>query len=200
MLFTPFQTSLAEGAVIFMVILYVAAIIGGIILHFTFLSGKNAGKYTGFLGGLYDYLSFRKLCIESILRLFYIISVCVISITAVIVLFSGFSSSVSFGSALWNFILVGIMGNLILRIIYELGLLSVIMCKNIIEINHRLGETKLKMPVFEDGQETLKPGMNTIHTDQPEREQEGKAPYCRNCGAKIDREDSRFCTKCGHPR
>ena len=39
---------------IWTIVSVILAIIGGIVLYFTFLSKKNEGKFTGFLGWLYD--------------------------------------------------------------------------------------------------------------------------------------------------
>ena len=43
---------------IWTIVSVILAIIGGIVLYFTFLSKKNEGKFTGFLGWLYDFLTF----------------------------------------------------------------------------------------------------------------------------------------------
>ena len=45
---------------IWTIVSVILAIIGGIVLYFTFLSKKNEGKFTGFLGWLYDFLTFKK--------------------------------------------------------------------------------------------------------------------------------------------
>ena len=58
---------------IWSIISLVVAIIGGITLFFTFLSKKNDNHFKGFWGWLYDFLSFKKMLIENILKICYLI-------------------------------------------------------------------------------------------------------------------------------
>ena len=54
---------------IWTIVSVILAIIGGIVLYFTFLSKKNEGKFTGFLGWLYDFLrEYRKSCVNKSFR------------------------------------------------------------------------------------------------------------------------------------
>lgn len=209
MFYSSYGSSLMQGAAVMVVLLFIIAIVGGIVLHFTFLSDKNEGRYTGFLGKLYDFLSFRVLCIEGILRLFYVISVCVLCMTAIVVLFSGFVADGGFGRALISFILMVVLGNLLLRIAYELSLLSVLLVKNVIDINRKLGGGGTKAPSFEDmgsfSMAERQPEEEKFYSapeekpQEPQQESEPKA-FCKNCGARFEREEAAFCTKCGHPR
>ena len=59
---------------IWMIISLVVAVVGGIALYFTFLSKKNDGKFNGFLGWLYETLTFRNMVVEMLLKIFYLIS------------------------------------------------------------------------------------------------------------------------------
>ena len=54
------STTLPTGAIIWILIALIVAIIGGICLYFTVFSDKNKGKYTGFMGWLYDFVKFKK--------------------------------------------------------------------------------------------------------------------------------------------
>ena len=47
------MNSVASSA-IWIIVSLVLAIVGGIVLYFTFLKKDNEGKYTGFLGWMYD--------------------------------------------------------------------------------------------------------------------------------------------------
>ena len=49
----------------------VLAVVGGIALYFTFLRKKNDGKFKGFWGWMYDFLSFKKMFVEEILKVLY---------------------------------------------------------------------------------------------------------------------------------
>ena len=115
---------------IWTIVSVILAIIGGIVLYFTFLSKKNEGKFTGFLGWLYDFLTFNKMMIENVLKILYII-------VALFVTLSSFGLiSISFLA----FLLTLVIGNVLTRVIYELLLVKLVICKNTTEINKKLNK------------------------------------------------------------
>lgn len=115
---------------IWTIVSVILAIIGGIVLYFTFLSKKNEGKFTGFLGWLYDILTFKKMMIENVLKILYII-------VALFVTLSSFGlMSISFLA----FLLTLVIGNVLTRVIYELLLVKLVICKNTTEINKKLNK------------------------------------------------------------
>ena len=141
------------GMIVLGVILGILVIVGAIVLHFTFLSDKNEGRFSGFAGWLYDFLTFRKLWIEGILRVLYMICALMISLAAFIMLFN----AGGFFEGIISFLAIFVLGNLIFRLLYELSLLSVLLCKNVISINKKLGG-KEKMPKFEQNAGMRTPG------------------------------------------
>ena len=115
---------------IWTIVSVILAIIGGIVLYFTFLSKKNEGKFKGFLGWLYDFLTFKKMMIENVLKILYII-------VALFVTLSSFGlMSISFLA----FLLTLVIGNVLTRVIYELLLVKLVICKNTTEINKKLNK------------------------------------------------------------
>ncbi len=115
---------------IWTIVSVILAVIGGIVLYFTFLSKKNEGKFTGFLGWLYDFLTFKKMMIENVLKILYII-------VALFVTLSSFGLiSISFLA----FLLTLVIGNVLTRVIYELLLVKLVICKNTTEINKKLNK------------------------------------------------------------
>ena len=88
----------------------------------------NEGKYTGFLGWMYDFLTFKKLTIENVLKILYLI--CAIFVTL--------SSFATISTSFIAFLLYLVVGNLIVRIAYELILVRLIICRNTTEINKKL--------------------------------------------------------------
>lgn len=121
------MNSVASSA-IWIIVSLVLAIVGGIVLYFTFLKKDNEGKYTGFLGWMYDFLTFKKLTIENVLKILYLMC-------AIFVTLSSFSTiSTSFIA----FLLYLVVGNLVVRIAYELILVRLIICRNTTEINKKL--------------------------------------------------------------
>ena len=121
------MNSVASSA-IWIIVSLVLAIVGGIVLYFTFLKKDNEGKYTGFLGWMYDFLTFKKLTIENVLKILYLI--CAIFITL--------SSFSMISASFLAFLLYLVVGNLVARVLYELILVKLIICRNTTEINKKL--------------------------------------------------------------
>jgi len=118
----------------------IAAIAGGITLYVLFLSKKNEGKYTGFLGWLYDFLNFKTLMIEVLLKVLYLITACYITLNGLWILVSQ--------TFLTGFTIL-VVGNVIARIGYEFALMLILICKNVSEINKKLnGKSDDKDDVF----------------------------------------------------
>ena len=124
---TSTMNSVASSA-IWIIVSLVLAIVGGIVLYFTFLKKDNEGKYTGFLGWMYDFLTFKKLTIENVLKILYLI--CAI--------FATLSSFATISTSFIVFLVYLVAGNLVVRIAYELILVRLIICRNTTEINKKL--------------------------------------------------------------
>ena len=105
----------------------IIAIIGGIVLYFTFLKKGNEGQFTGFKGWLYDFLTFKKMVIENVLRILYLI--CALWITL--------GSFSLIGQNFLAFVLTITLGNLLIRIVYEFSLVILIICRNTTELNQK---------------------------------------------------------------
>lgn len=110
----------------------IISIVAAILIFFLFLTKKNEGKFKGFLGWMYDFLSFKKLTVEAILKIAYI------AVALYITIMSFTTIGLSFGYFLG--ILIG--GNILARVIYEVLLILVIICKNTTEINNKLSQDK----------------------------------------------------------
>lgn len=118
----------------FGVVMTVAGVIIGIIMSFVvffaFMSKKNANRFHGFFGWLYDYLQFKNFIIEGLLKFFYVLGACVCTTVGV---FNILCLQMVLGFA------VLIFGNLVLRILYEFALMIVVICRNVSEINKKMG-------------------------------------------------------------
>lgn len=114
-----------DGTLIWLIISAVLAVIGGFVLFFTFLRPKNDTSFKGFLGWLYDFLTFKKLFLESTLRVLYLISTIFITLGSLSII----------GKDFLAFILTLVVGNLALRITYEFLLMALIMCRNTSDIS-----------------------------------------------------------------
>jgi len=124
---TPKVVSTSVEFGVWGIIALVLAIIGGILVYVLFLNKKNEKKFTGFVKWLYDFLSFKTLTIEMLLKVIYLISA--IFITLYSFAFIGSSALAFFGML--------ILGNLVLRLCYEGALLAILIYKNVKELNEK---------------------------------------------------------------
>lgn len=113
------------------VIAILVAIILGVVLYFTFLNKKNEGKYTGALGKIYNFLNFNKFYAEDILKLLYIISAAVLTVASIIFMFLGTKLFVAS-------LLLLVLGNVALRVGYELVMMFIILCRKTVSVDRRL--------------------------------------------------------------
>ena len=125
--------SMNSGNSVWVIVSLILAIIGGIVIYFTYLAKRNEGKYTGFLGWMYDFLTFKKMVIENILKILYLI----------IALFITLSSFAFISSSFLAFVGYLLLGNLIARIMYELFLVVLIICRNTTDISKKLDKKEI---------------------------------------------------------
>ena len=114
----------------------VLGIIGAIVLFFTFLSPRNEGKFTGLLGWLYEFLNFRKFLLEAVLRIIYMILTVFLTLFGFLYIFMGLFD---FGRNFLTGLGIMILGNVLIRLLYEACMLVISICKNVAEINRKLG-------------------------------------------------------------
>lgn len=125
---TTTSSSSGLGPLIWTIIAAVIAIAGTICIFVLFLNKKNEGKFKGFLGWLYDFLQFRTLVIEFVLKASYI----------ALTIFVTLGSFALIGTSFISFLLTITLGNLLLRIIYEASILFIKICSNVSEINKKM--------------------------------------------------------------
>lgn len=118
------------GEIIWIIVAAVIAVIGGLVLYFTFLAKRNEGRFKGFWKWTYDFLNFKKLTIEAILKVTYLM----------LTIFITLGSFAIIPSSPLGFLAIIILGNLALRITYEFSLVMLIICRNTTEINTKLNK------------------------------------------------------------
>ena len=120
----------AADTAIWTIISLVLAVVGGIVLYFTFLRKSNDGKFKKFWGWRYDFLNFKKLFLENLLRVLYLITTIFVTLFSFAVI----------GKSFLSFLGILVIGNLITRIIYEFLLILLVICRNTSEMNSKLGK------------------------------------------------------------
>ncbi len=111
-----------EGAGIWMIIAGILAIIGGILLYFLFVKAKTEPKGK-FLKWLKDFLSFKIMWIEPILKVIYYIA------TIFVILFS-FSFLALGGVGVLSFFICLILGPIGVRLAYEMTMMFIMIWRN----------------------------------------------------------------------
>lgn len=172
----------AAVATILATIFVVIALAGGITLYFTVFSKKNDGKYTGFMKWLYDFVHFRVLTLEAVMKITYLFVAIAVTLT----------SFLHFQFGLIGLLLCPlqiILGNIVVRIIYEFAIMLILITKNTNEINAKMksenGEVKsdlFSIPVIEKKVKPVAPAAG--------------AKFCSGCGKALDA-DAKFCDGCG---
>ena len=119
-----YSSSGAEFAGVWMIVSFILAVCGAIVLYFTFLNKNNDGKFTGFLGWLYNFLTFKNLTLEAILKMFYLF----------IAIFITLGSFELIGVNFLGFLLTLVLGNLIARVVFESGLLLLLIYRQTVKI------------------------------------------------------------------
>ena len=120
-------TASASNSSVVAIVALICAIVGSILVFVLFLRKDNESKYTGFVKWLYDYLQFNKLTIDIILRFTYLFLAIFITVT-------------SFGlisTSFLGFLLTLILGNLVLRVVYEFSMLVILIYRNVRELNEK---------------------------------------------------------------
>ena len=118
--YTTSSLDSAIGSSVWVIVSLILAVVGGILIYFLFLSKKNEGKFTGFLGWLYDFLSFKKMFLEVLLKITYLILAIYITL----------SSFALIGTNFLLFLATLILGNVGVRVLYEFSLILLVICRN----------------------------------------------------------------------
>lgn len=109
----------SQTMTIWMIISSILAIVGGILIYFLFVKSKTQPRGK-FLIWLKDFLSFRTMWLEPLMKIFYYIA------TIDVILASFTFISVSF----LQFMAVLILGPIIVRLVYELIMMLIMIWRN----------------------------------------------------------------------
>ena len=120
----------ATGAAIWICIAALLAIFGGIIAYYLFVKPENKIE-NKFLKSLREFLRFKVMLIEGILKVFYIIAAIFITLSAFAWFATGFIGIIFFLFQIT-------IGNIVCRVIYESIILKIMIWKNTQEINKKM--------------------------------------------------------------
>ena len=129
--YTTSSVGSAAGAGIWLIIAAILAIIGGILVYFLFVKSKAEpkGKFTKWLK---DFLAFKVMWIEPIMKVVYYIA----TIFVILYSFTYFSMfNLLGGMAFLMFILTLVLGPVIVRILYEMTMMFIMIWRNTKDIS-----------------------------------------------------------------
>ena len=116
------SASAAQGAGIWMIIAAILAIVGGILVYFLFVNAKVAPKGK-FLVWLKDFLAFKIMWIEPILKVVYYVA-------TIFIVLNSFSFLALGGSGVLMWLLTMILGPVIIRVLYEATMMFIMIWRN----------------------------------------------------------------------
>ena len=176
-----------------------AFLIGGIlallttILVFAFVMPRvKDGKLgNGFLQFLHDLFHFKHLYLEDILKFVYVLATFTAIFGGLIALLLSLTGNQETGEAVSPLLCLGVMvlGPIVLRIAYEIGIMAVMLVRNVVEINQRMKtieQNKAREPKSTEKREAFR---------QPTYV---PAVFCQICGTKYEARLPR-CPNCGRP-
>lgn len=134
---TPIMNYVNHG-----MILGIAAVLSallGIVLFFTFFRKKNEGKYTGLKGKLYHFMNLNRFYAEEILRFLYIVATICATVCGIVSIILG-----SFLMGICQLILL----NIALRIVFELLMMFIMLCRKTVSVDRRLSQIE---KYYDDG-------------------------------------------------
>ena len=106
------------AAGVWMIVSVILAIIGGIVLYFVVFTKQNEHKFTGTMAWIYDFFTFKKMLLETLLKILYMIVAIYITLSSfslISISFIGFLTSINFRKSTcknWIWIFFIIINNL----------------------------------------------------------------------------------------
>lgn len=187
-----------------------------ILLYIFVLPEKRRKKLNGFFRGIADIFNFKGLLIESILKFFYVLLTFYYIFSG---LFSMFTRDYFGNFNIGRGLLTMLLSPIIIRLIFELFMMLILLVKNVIQINTKLGkmnEQKKDEPQGSITENPVTPIENTtvytpdttpdttvpfttsFATPAPEHTETAKKEvFCPYCGVKYDRNENAACPSCG---
>ena len=141
------------------VLMIILGIIVGIVVYFIFVK-KDRKNYDGKLLKIHDILNFRKLYLESFIKVLYIICAISIALLAIVALFS----SGGFGRGLVAFLGLLIIGEVVTRLVYESAILILKGVGYLRDIRDDAEEIRQYAQTGDSGRTSVTPAS----TDEPE--------------------------------
>ena len=161
------------------------ALIATVVIFICVVPEKKRAGLNKFGKFLHDTVNFKYLIVEKILQALYIFATALAILTGFFMLFyvqPGYDGYYYYIPPVWYGkygILLMLVGPIAIRLAYEFLMMTILLIKNVIQINNKLkGENDNKPDVF-----------------SPAEAEKPKVAFCQNCGTNV--EGKNFCPNCG---
>lgn len=128
----PSVTNQIQSIQTYFTIVLILSFVFALLIYFLFLKPSNEDKLSGFLKKLYDFLSFKTMTLEAIIKILYLFSTIFITIYSLSLI----------GQNFWLFLLTLVIGNITTRIVAEGSLLFLLIYKNTKDIRENIKTKK----------------------------------------------------------
>lgn len=176
----------------FVVVGVILAIAVTVLLGVFVLPERRRAQLSGFFRTVADIFNFKGLIIEKILKYLYIFFTFFFFLLGFFMLFW---QSYGRSLALQGF-LVMIISPFAVRITFEAMMLFVLLAKNVIEINSKLGRRDENTPEFK-GADQFNPSAAYNAEQAPTAPGQQNIVFCPHCGTQYDTSLGNFCPSCG---
>jgi len=139
---------------------------------------------------VHDIFNFKQLFLETILKAMYVLSTLFVILFGFFTLFGydlGYYHESTFGQGL----LIMLLGPIMVRIVYELSMMTILLVKNVIDINKKLSgkAPEEEKPSFgaPSGQWIPTPPQPPVPPQPPQPPVGPNYTYCGNCGTRYDK-------------
>lgn len=175
---------------ILMLVAAVLAVVGTVLLFIFVLPGDKRAALPTVGKWIHDFLNFKSLIVEAVLKFLYILSTIFVILTGIFTLFTenyfGQSNAV-------KGLLTIVLGPLTVRLGFELLMLLILLTKNVIGINRRLASADETIDDIE-----FKPGLRALLRTEPDVVETVETDVtCPSCGGMVA-EEQPFCSTCGN--
>ena len=164
--------NMIEGAIITLIL----AIVGTILAYIFIIPEKKKEELKGFLLFLHDTFNFKYLVIEKILKCVYVFLTIFTVVSGIVIMFSG---------ELLSGLLSAILSPIVIRIAFELLMMTIIAIRNIIEINN-----KMKSNVEEKREAPKAAPQPAPRAEAPRAQAPQQARFCTSCGSLTNPDGS----------
>lgn len=162
----------------------IAAVVCTVLVLIYIMPDSKRQGLNPFFRFLHDLFNFKWLLLEKILKVIYIFSTLGCVIVGFLFLFSGVRDWYGdFHSVALPGILIAVLGPIVLRLTYEGLMMFIIVVKNVIAINGKLGDSR----PAEAGS-----------SEPPAAPEAPEYVFCGQCGTRCKRSDG-VCPNCGRP-